>query len=92
MAQVVCMMNKTTTTEHMEKNNMTAVEWLVNQILLKHTEIVQFLPNWSFDKSIIEQAKQMEKEQIINAYRTGWINYLPDKDSEQYYNETYGKQ
>lgn len=47
----------------MEKNNMTAVEWLVNQILLKHTEIVQFLPNWSFDKSIIEQAKQMEEDQ-----------------------------
>lgn len=42
---------------------MTAVEWLVNQILLKHTEIVQFLPNWSFDKSIIEQAKQMEEDQ-----------------------------
>ena len=39
-----------------------------------------------------EQAKAMEKEQICNAYRVGWINYSPKTDSEQYYNETFNTQ
>jgi len=38
----------------------TAVEWLVEQIIRKHPIITQFLPNYNFDKEIIEQAKQME--------------------------------
>jgi hypothetical protein len=62
----------------------TAVEWLVDEF--KALGIYS-----STLKEKCEQAKEMEKEQIIDAYRTGWINYLPDKDSENYYNETYGK-
>ena len=38
--------------------------------------------------NILEQAKQMEKEQIMDAYRIGYINYLPTTNSEEYYNET----
>ena len=64
------------------ENKQTAVEWLLNE--LDYETICKF------DKQLV-QAKEMEKEQIIDAYRTGWINYLPDKDSENYYNETYGK-
>ena len=56
--------------------------------------------------TIIEQAKQMEKEQIIKAHGDrGWAkptiddNGIPQKDGiifgtttgEQYYNETYGE-
>ena len=37
---------------------------------------------------ILQQAKEMEKEQIIDAYR--FPNTLVDISSEQYYNETYG--
>ncbi len=69
---------------------MTAVEWLVKMLYSPvgkgFIEGRRQIPH-----DIIEQAKAMEKEQIINAYRTGWINYLPKTDSEQYYNETYGK-
>jgi len=67
----------------------TAVEWLYNNLksFFKHDgdllEVVQF----SF-----EQAKQMEKEQIVNAHLTGLIHPLETeatKQSEEYYNETY---
>ena len=58
----------------------TAVEWLIEEI---HKNI-EFIP-----VPIQEQAKEMEKEQICDAYRLGWINYLPNTDSEQYYNETF---
>ena len=36
---------------------------------------------------IIQRAKQMEKEQIIEAATWGYIS----RSGEQYYNETYGK-
>jgi hypothetical protein len=38
------------------------------------------------------EAKEMEKEQIENAYRIGSVNELTygDNKAEQYYNETYG--
>ena len=54
---------------------MTAVEWLVEQIKEQH-------PFWT---DIFKQAKQMEKEQIIEA------TYASPKTGEDYYNETYEK-
>jgi hypothetical protein len=37
-----------------------------------------------------EQAKEMEKEQIMAAYsNNGWNDDDPRGDAEQYYNETY---
>jgi hypothetical protein len=57
----------------------TAVEWLVEQICGHHTE------QWQKE---IEQAKEMEKEQIKNA----WIatdNELQRIAAEEYYNRTY---
>jgi hypothetical protein len=57
----------------------TAVEWLVEYCDRE---------NWSIPNNIIEQAKEMEKEQIINA----WIvadNPLQRMEAEKYYNITY---
>ena len=59
----------------------TAVEWL---------EIQLFKKQGKFNKSDIDQAKAMEKEQIIEA----WINGALDTNAytdlaEQYYNETF---
>jgi hypothetical protein len=37
-----------------------------------------------------EQAKELEKQQIIDAYsNNGWNDDDPRGDAEQYYNETY---
>jgi len=60
----------------------TAVEWLALYI--------KGITSLNCDE-VIEQAKEMEKEQIVNA----WCNALDLKASkyaEQYYNETYKKQ
>ena len=54
----------------------TAVEWLVEQICGDHTS------EW---QEQIEQAKEMEKEQIIEAYCNGDDNI----SAEHYYNETF---
>ena len=61
----------------------TAVEWLV--------ENAEDFFGGLIAPSIIEQAKAMEKEQIKNAYRTGDYDVIdnPDREAEQYYNETF---
>ena len=65
------------------KQKQTAVEWLYEQI--KNINKVEYA--FSYFEAF-EQAKEMEKEQIIKA-----IDYCRDKyiDSENYYNENYGK-
>jgi hypothetical protein len=45
---------------------------------------------------IFEQAKEMEKEQIIDAYEEGCFDNILDENTdklraEQYYNETFNK-
>jgi hypothetical protein len=62
----------------------TAVEWLVEQI-----ENYRALTRNSAEK-VISQAKEMEKEQIQEAFINGEV--ARDRiDSIEYYNETYGK-
>ena len=60
----------------------TAVEWLEKQ--LDSTQLY-----WV--KDYIDQAKEMEKKQIIKAYCTGNDDVIdnPDREAEQYYNETF---
>jgi hypothetical protein len=44
---------------------------------------------------LLEQAKEMEKQQIIDAFKRGTINEMngiEEIDSEQYYNETFKQQ
>ena len=71
----------------------TAVEWLLEQIF-KHNNLVKG-DGWFYVKpDIIEQAKAMEKEQIINAFGVGCqvesTRLIGYQDmSEQYYNETF---
>jgi hypothetical protein len=60
----------------------TAVEWLIEQFdLTSDSPII---------KNVVDQAKAMEKEQIIDAYAIGkYINEDDRELGEQYYNETY---
>jgi hypothetical protein len=74
----------------------TAVEWLVEQL----NEKIDFIPldKWDMIRDIIQQAKAMEKEQIIKfaeAFATSDAIYCSgefalEKDAEHYYTETYG--
>lgn len=56
----------------------TAVEWLALYI--------KGITNLNCDE-VIDQAKAMEKEQIIDAATWGGLH----ESAEQYYNETYSK-
>jgi len=60
----------------------TAVEWLVDKVIEYQQKGLKISKN--LDKLVIEQAKEMEKQQIINA-----LAEHPNIDSEQYYNETF---
>jgi len=60
----------------------TAVEYLLSQLPNKYQQ--RYKLN---EKGVIKKAKEMEKEQIIEAYCKGDDNI----GAEQYYNETYGK-
>jgi hypothetical protein len=58
----------------------TAVEWLLNEIDMQYPEINVRRKEWMVDK-----AKEMEKEQIVDAAIWG-----PNAPSgEQYYKETF---
>lgn len=64
----------------------TAVEYLVEQLLPKALSAEQYYH--------IEQAKEMEKQQIIDANRNGVDMVIDNKKfitGEQYYNKTFKK-
>jgi hypothetical protein len=69
---------------------MTAVEWLFEKL----PTIDKYDPYYS---KIIEQAKEMEKQQIIDAFWNGDNSDCTSEQNskefaEQYYNETFNKQ
>lgn len=68
----------------------TAVEWLEQEFLKLESTIGVH----GIMYELIEKAKVMEKEQIVNAHLFGLIHPLEmeaTKQAEQYYNETYKK-
>jgi hypothetical protein len=75
----------------MSNKKQTAVEWLVSSISSKIDN-----EYWCNQKEItewVEQAKVIEKEQIIDALQSGnnYLLVMPIDILEQYYKETYEK-
>jgi hypothetical protein len=67
----------------------TAVEWLCSKI---YTIQVELECGNNHLKNKIEQAKEMEKQQIEDAYWDGGQDVpTHGRQCEQYYQETYGK-
>jgi phosphoribosylaminoimidazole (AIR) synthetase len=60
------------------ETKQTAVDWLIEQLT---RPTANYIPIFE----IINKAKEMEKEQIINAFNNG-----ENKSAQLYYNETYG--
>ena len=66
---------------------ISAVEWLLEKLTETHTNY-----EW---KEIIRQAKEMEKQQIIESYCTGCLditkdeNIFPRETSEEYFFKTF---
>jgi hypothetical protein len=71
---------------NLKRNNMTAVEWLLDRV-----EDVDLNPN--FWEQIKLQALELEKQQIIDAANIPkeqrWYENKYDSCGEQYYFETY---
>jgi len=64
----------------------TAAEWL-HMKLDVYFEL--FPSEWQKLNQIIEEAKEMERDQIIDAYLQGSFNW-ERQGATQFYNETYG--
>jgi len=64
----------------------TAVEWFFNALIENQDKTHKQI------ESIFEQAKALEREQIIRARQDGLDNWFSNVswDSNLYYNETYG--
>ncbi len=84
---------------------MTAVEWLVNKILVEMELYTDEEGNWidnariayvnsykdSIDlKEFVQQALELEKQQMLHFWQGGlFANESGGKNFETYYNETY---
>jgi len=70
---------------------MTSIQWFVTQ-LYKNFEIKGDV--FIMDE-LVEQAKEMHKQEIINTWYNGYINQSPMVDEEncgeQFYKETFKK-
>jgi len=71
------------------EKQQTAVEWLINILRNKHGLSIDLYSEFN-------QAKEMEKEQIIEAWNIrakidGVLTYTDNRTAEQYYNETFNK-
>jgi hypothetical protein len=72
----------------------TAVDWLEEELKLNLKKVI-LEGNSKLIESLFEQAKEMEKEQIINSYWDGFIKPYSQEmitEAEQYYNETFKSQ
>ena len=73
----------------------TAVEWLAEQISTSKYfyKLMEDINSRSTiaQSDIIEQAKEMEKEQILNAHNQGYADGYRDNGNSpiDYYNETF---
>jgi len=85
------------------KNNksVTAVEWLISELRESkdfHRVINELNQRSSAVRHILNEALQMEKQQIIEAVDVGFeegskfIEDIKLKNAEQYYNQTYKQQ
>ena len=62
---------------------MTAIEWLFKQLWEEPKDKMVWY-------AILDKAKEMEKNQIMNAYNSGQ-QIPPFEYAEKFYNEIYGK-
>ncbi len=77
----------------------TAINWLVDQIKSDQNQKALSANEWM---QVIEQAKQMEKDQLIQTYNDGYKDGQSDPDQSKdisecsngklYYNETFKKE
>ena len=68
----------------------TAIEWLYNELSKNNTSTDSVIERINKESSIWKQAKQMEKDQIVNAFEQG-IEFAFPTNGSYYYNQTYNQ-
>ena len=78
----------------------TAVEWLYNELSKNNISTDSVIERINKESSIWKQAKEMEKDQIVNAFEVGYKSCDIDEafeinrklaSGEQHYNKTYNQ-
>jgi len=70
------------------ENKLTALDWVIKQINNKSIGD----GDYRTISDVFKQAKQIEKEQIIDAYNYGYLDYqiLAHDNAEEYYELNFG--
>jgi hypothetical protein len=75
------------------ENKQTAVNWMANELLYLDNEYdMKLIDKNEYQarrKQVTNQAKEMEKEQIIKAFNEGTFATDEKITAKQYYNETF---
>jgi hypothetical protein len=76
------------------ENKQTAIEWLEKEMYkLDYDRHFSTFKEFDIEKGKLwNQAKQMEKEQIIDSFDEGFKYDINNGGGQQYYNETYKQQ
>lgn len=73
----------------MVNKRQNSIQWLENEVYKIINEYEPFAFSYYLEK-VFEQAKEIEKEQIINAFKNGDSNGTFETiNAEEYYNETF---
>ena len=68
----------------------TAIEWLIDEIEKQAVGQCEEIPIWIY--IFLDQAKEMEKQQIIDSYNEAYFgDKYKWKGSEEYFNQTFNK-
>ena len=75
----------------MSNKQKTAVEYIIEELSIRFDIVSNNLP---YIQDIVEKAKEIEKQQIIDTWNTrakidGIITFTDNRRAEQYYKETY---
>ena len=68
----------------------TAIEWIKDMLEWNYGDPQMLEISWKNLDDLLERAKKMEKEHIINAWEDG-KGAFSTRQAEQYYNEQYKK-
>lgn len=72
-------------------SNKSSIEWLFEQIARRQGSIFQTIPFYNDNCDLIQQAKEMHKEEIIEAFSLGDNQQGFENEAVDYYNITFGK-
>jgi len=72
----------------MESKKQSSIEWLMNEII---NQMGMRIENTIIGKQLVEKAKELHKQEIIDAYHINPLQSKWENIGEKYYNEQFKK-